>query len=81
MVCSPGPAQYPIRSTLGTELPAFSFGPGDEIEVKTKSMSKAKSAPALATSQLRPPGPGAYNQKSSLGGQTSSTKKTAAVCK
>jgi hypothetical protein len=44
-------------------------------------MSKAKSAPALATSQLRPPGPGAYNQKSSLGGQTSSTKKTAAVCK
>jgi len=81
MVCSPGPAQYPIRSTLGTDLPSFSFGPGDEIEVKTKNMSKTKSAPALSTSQIKPPGPGAYNAKSSLGKQTVSLKKTAPTCR
>jgi hypothetical protein len=80
MVVSPGPAVYEQKSTLGSDLPSYSFGPGDEIDVKTKGGPKNGAAQALA-SKSRPPGPGAYNQKSSIGGQAVSTKITAPKCR
>jgi hypothetical protein len=80
MVVSPGPAVYEIKSSLGSDLPSYSFGPGDEIDVKSKSAPKNGAAQALA-SKSRPPGPGAYNQKSSIGQQAVSTKITAPKCR
>ena len=76
MVVSPGPAVYDIKSTIGSDLPSFSFGPGDEIDMKAKSASKNNAAQTISA-QTKPPGPGAYNQKSSIGGQAVSTKRTA----
>jgi hypothetical protein len=78
MVDSPGPAAYAQKTNVGTatpiyhQTPSWSFGEGEE------AASKKKAPGVASSSSIRPPGPGAYNQKSAIGGQSTSDKPTAA---
>jgi hypothetical protein len=75
----PGPAKYATQLKVGSDKPAFSFGPGDtvikqkggQIVKKSKTMNRF---PKDHSTSAQSPGPGNYDAAQSIGNQLLSTK-------